>query len=208
MEQEKLNILNEQHETIGVAARSDIHAQGLWHETFHFWLLKKEHDTIYLYFQLRSPAKKNFPSLFDITAAGHLLANEQPSDGVREVEEELGLTVPFEDLAFAGVIQDEIHLPSFTDRECCHVYLYVHQEEQMNIQLQKEEVAGVYRAKLMDAQQLFTRKYENMQLDGFGVDEFGERREKSRVVCIQDFVPHEPSYYQHLFQAINQFLSQ
>lgn len=30
MEQEKLNILNEQHETIGVADRSDIHAQGLW----------------------------------------------------------------------------------------------------------------------------------------------------------------------------------
>ncbi|WP_223260763.1 NUDIX hydrolase [Bacillus sp. LNXM65] len=94
MEQEKLNILNEQHEAIGVAPRSDVHAQGLWHETFHFWLLKKELDTVYLYFQLRSPAKKDFPSLFDITAAGHLLANEQPSDGVREVEEELGLTVP------------------------------------------------------------------------------------------------------------------
>ncbi|MDG4730028.1 NUDIX domain-containing protein [Bacillus pumilus] len=208
MEQEKLNILNEQHEAIGVAPRSDVHAQGLWHETFHFWLLKKELDTVYLYFQLRSPAKKDFPSLFDITAAGHLLANEQPSDGVREVEEELGLTVPFEDLAFAGVIQDEIHLPDFTDREFCHVYLYVHQEEQMNIQLQKEEVAGLYRAKLMDAQQLFTRKCKNMQLDGFEVDESGERCEESRVVCIQDFVPHEPAYYQHLFQAINQFLLQ
>ena len=41
MEHEKLNIMNNQHETIGTAARSDIHAQGLWHETFHFWLLKK-----------------------------------------------------------------------------------------------------------------------------------------------------------------------
>ncbi|MEH7799693.1 hypothetical protein V7274_03505 [Bacillus pumilus] len=45
MEQEKLNILNKQHETIGVTTRSNVHAQGLWHETFHFWLLKKEHDT-------------------------------------------------------------------------------------------------------------------------------------------------------------------
>ncbi|MGG1962205.1 NUDIX domain-containing protein [Bacillus pumilus] len=207
MEQEKLNILNEQHETIGAAARSDIHAQGLWHETFHFWLLKKEHDIMYLYFQLRSPVKKDFHFLFDITAAGHLLANEQPFDGVREVEEELGLTVPFEDLAFAGVIQDEIHLPNFTDREFCHVYLYVHPEEQMNIQLQKEEVAGLYRAKLMDAQQLFTRKIDNMQLEGFEVDETGERRKESKVVSVQDFVPHEPAYYEHLFQAINQFLS-
>ncbi|MBB6601771.1 hypothetical protein HW432_05690 [Bacillus pumilus] len=119
MEQEKLNILNEQHETIGVADRSDIHAQGLW-----------------------------------------------------------------------------------------HVYLYVHPEEQMNIQLQKEEVAGLYRAKLMDAQQLFTRKCDNMQLEIFEVDEAGERRKESKVVCVQDFVPHEPAYYQHLFQAINQFLLQ
>ncbi len=58
MEHEKLNIMNNQHETIGTAARSDIHAEGLWHETFHFWLLKKEDDTVFLYFQLRSPAKK------------------------------------------------------------------------------------------------------------------------------------------------------
>ncbi|MER3126456.1 hypothetical protein ABQG68_13675 [Bacillus pumilus] len=49
MEHEKLRILNDQHETIGVAARSDIHAQGLWHETFHFWLLKEEQEVAGLY---------------------------------------------------------------------------------------------------------------------------------------------------------------
>lgn len=41
MEHEKLRIFNDQHETIGAAARSVVHAQGHWHETFHFWLLKK-----------------------------------------------------------------------------------------------------------------------------------------------------------------------
>lgn len=60
MEHEKLRFFNDQHETIGAAARSDVHAQGLWHETFHFWLLKKELGTVYLYFQLRSPAKRIF----------------------------------------------------------------------------------------------------------------------------------------------------
>lgn len=48
MEHEKLRIFNDQHETIGAAARSVVHAQGHWHETFHFWLLKKEHNTMYL----------------------------------------------------------------------------------------------------------------------------------------------------------------
>ncbi|MBD3860638.1 NUDIX domain-containing protein [Bacillus sp. 28A-2] len=207
MEHEKLSILNDQQETIGVAVRSDVHAQGLWHETFHFWLLKKEHGTVYLYFQLRSPAKKDFPSLLDITAAGHLLSDEQPSDGIREVEEELGLSLPFEVLTFAGVIQDEIHMPAFIDREYCHVYLYVHQEEQMNVQLQKEEVAGLYRTKCLDAQHLFTGTCERIQVEGFEVDIDGKRHEENKEVGVHDFVPHEPAYYQHLFQAINQLFS-
>ncbi|MEB2272368.1 NUDIX domain-containing protein [Bacillus safensis] len=208
MEHEKLRIFNVQHETIGAVARSDVLTQGHWHETFHFWLLKKEHGTVYLFFQLRSPAKKDFPSLFDITAAGHLLADEQPSDGLREVEEELGLSIIFEDLTFAGVIQDEIHMPSFIDREFCHVYLYMNQEEHMEIHLQKEEVAGLYRAKLLDAQQLLTGTCERIQIEGFKVDANGERREESIEVGVDDFVPHEPAYYEHLFHAINQFLSQ
>ncbi|MDR0125944.1 MULTISPECIES: NUDIX hydrolase [Bacillus] len=208
MEHEKLRILNEQHETIGVAIRSDVHAQGLWHETFHFWLLKREHGTVYLYFQLRSPAKKDFPSLLDITAAGHLLADELPSDGLREIEEELGLSIPFKDLTYTGLIQDEIHLPPFIDREFCHVYLYMDQTEHMEVHLQKEEVAGLYRAKLLDAQQLLTGTCERIQIEGFEMNTSGERREESREVHVQDFVPHEPAYYEHLFHAINQFLSQ
>ncbi|GLF88141.1 MULTISPECIES: NUDIX domain-containing protein [Bacillus] len=208
MEHEKLRIFNDQHETIGAAARSDVHAQGLWHETFHFWLLKKEHGTVYLYFQLRSPAKKDFPSLFDITAAGHLLADEQPSGGLREVEEELGLSIHFEDLTFAGVIQDEIHMPPFIDREFCHVYLYMYQEKYMEVYLQKEEVAGLYRAKLLDAQQLLTGTCERIRIEGFQVDANEERREESIEVGVHDFVQHEHAYYEHLFHAINQFLSQ
>ncbi|PCK22852.1 hydrolase [Bacillus pumilus] len=207
MEQEKLNIMNDQHVTIGTADRSDVHAQGLWHETFHFWLLKKEHDTVYLYFQLRSHTKKDFPSLLDITAAGHLLTEEQPSDGIREVEEELGLSILFEDLTFAGVIQDEILMPSFMDREFCHVYLYLNQEEHMNVHLQKEEVAGLYRTRFIDAQHLLTGQCERIQVEGFEIDASGERLEESRDVGKHDFVPHEPAYYQHLFQAINQMLS-
>ncbi|MGG0029558.1 NUDIX domain-containing protein [Bacillus safensis subsp. osmophilus] len=208
MEHEKLRIFNDQHETIGAAARSDVHAQGHWHETFHFWFLKKEHGTVHLYFQLRSPEKKDFPSLFDITAAGHLLADEQPSDGLREVEEELGLSIPFEDLTFAGVIQDEIHMPSFIDREFCHVYLYMNQEKHMEVRLQKEEVAGLYRANLLDAQQLLTGACGRIRIEGFKVNANGDRHEESIEVGVHDFVPHEPAYYVHLFHAINQFLSQ
>lgn len=99
-------------------------------------------------------------------------------------------------------------MPSFTDREFCHVYLYMDQKEHMDVHLQKEEVAGLYRARLMDAQQLLNRECEKMNIEGFEVDADGKRREEKREVHVHDFVPHEPAYYEHLFQAINQFLSQ
>ncbi|WP_342495261.1 hypothetical protein MHH29_10985 [Bacillus sp. FSL K6-0046] len=47
-----------------------------------------------------------------------------------------------------------------------------------------------------------------MNIEGFEVDADGKRREEKREVHVHDFVPHEPAYYEHLFQAINQFLSQ
>ncbi len=78
----------------------------------------------------------------------------------------------------------------------------------MDVHLQKEEVAGLYRARLMDAQQLLSRECEKMNIEGFEVDADGKRCEEKREVRVHDFVPHEPAYYEHLFQAINQFLSQ
>lgn len=99
-------------------------------------------------------------------------------------------------------------MPSFIDREFCHVYLYMNQVEHMEVHLQKEEVAGLYRAKLLDAQQLLTGTFERIRIEGFQVDANEERREKSIEVGVHDFVPHVPAYYEHLFHAINQFLIQ
>ncbi|WP_233522994.1 NUDIX domain-containing protein [Peribacillus saganii] len=59
-----------------------------------------------MYFQLRSEEKKDFPSLFDISAAGHILANETVEDGIREVKEELGIDISMNDLEYVGVIKD------------------------------------------------------------------------------------------------------
>ena len=90
MDSELLRIFNINMKHIGEATRAEVHAKGLWHETFHCWLVSKIEDQYYLYFQLRSACKKDYASQFDITAAGHLLANERAEDGIRELQEELG----------------------------------------------------------------------------------------------------------------------
>ncbi|MDX8343655.1 hypothetical protein [Rossellomorea sp. YZS02] len=62
MESERLAILNENGERLGVARRSEVHKKGYWHETFHCWLAY--YDVIkldsFIYFQLRSREKRIF----------------------------------------------------------------------------------------------------------------------------------------------------
>lgn len=122
MDSELLRIFNDEHEPIGEATREEVHAKGFWHETFHCWLVSKIEDKYYLYFQLRSAYKKDYASQFDITAAGHLLANERAQDGFRELQEELGLPLTVDDMKKIGVFETRIQQPPMIDLEFAHVY--------------------------------------------------------------------------------------
>lgn len=95
MELELLKIFGDDRNQIGVASRKDVHRLGYWHEAFHCWFVSNEKGIDYIYLQLRSNSKKDYPNLLDITAAGHLLANETVRDGVREIKEEIGNRCPF-----------------------------------------------------------------------------------------------------------------
>lgn len=89
---EKIDIFNANLEPIGSMERLKAHMTGQWHRTFHLWIATQNPVPSVLY-QLRSPTAKNFPNMLDITAAGHLHAGESVEQGVREVQEELGVTL-------------------------------------------------------------------------------------------------------------------
>jgi isopentenyldiphosphate isomerase len=73
--------------------------------------------------QRRAYDKDGFPGMLDATAAGHLTAGETIADGVREVEEELGVSWRFDELTELGVFRVEDHpTPDTTNREFQHVY--------------------------------------------------------------------------------------
>ncbi|EDL64867.1 NUDIX hydrolase [Bacillus sp. SG-1] len=108
MEKETLNIFDNEGYHIGAAARDEVHRQGHWHETFHCWFIKWENEKYFLYFQLRSMDKKDYPNLLDITAAGHILSHETFEDGIREVKEETGINVRYEELVPMGIIPYEV----------------------------------------------------------------------------------------------------
>lgn len=188
---EKIKVFDEQFQYIGIHSRDHVHSKGLWHETFHCWLI----DDDFVYIQKRSAHKKDFPSLFDITAAGHLEAHETVEDGVREIEEELGIKVAFTDLISVGIIRDIILLPHFSDYEFAHVYFYQAEFTAADFTLQEGEVESIYRIKQQDFIRLCVGEVENTIAYRLG------NQEKS-LVSLTDFVPHETIYFQTIAEKL------
>ncbi|WP_018662792.1 NUDIX hydrolase [Heyndrickxia acidiproducens] len=201
MENELLKIFDENGLVLGTATRAEAHRKGLWHETFHFWLVGCENGKRQIYFQIRSPHKKDFPNKLDITAAGHLLAHETVMDGIREVKEELGLDIPFGNLHPAGTIPNVTKMEGFIDREFCHVFFHHTTDILQEFQLQKEEVAGIVKADAEVFAAFCEGKVDAVRVKGYTIGEDGQQHLFEKNAKINDFAPHQPGYFKKVATA-------
>lgn len=208
MEAELLKIFNEQHQEIGTATREEVHRKGYWHETFHCWLTSQENGVDYIYFQIRSPQKKDYPNMIDITAAGHLLATETVQDGLRELEEEIGIAVTFDELLSLGLLKYCVTKENFIDNELAHAFLYRTEHSLEQFKLQEEEVSGIARATFESFCQLWSGagSQEDITLEGFEIDDAGNKVFFEQKVSKARFVPHEQVYYEQIIDQIQQQL--
>ena len=207
MERELLKVFDNKHNPIGVETREEIHKLGLWHETFQCWFIGKQNKKQYIYLQLRSDLKKDYPGLLDITAAGHLLENETVFDGIREVKEELGIDVLFEELYSLGVLKYSVTTGDLIDNELAHVFLYDCVLEWDQFTLQVEEVSGIVQVELTQFVRLWNSELEEIEIIGFRVEEDGARRPIHEMVGKINFVPHEQSYYEEICREMISFTS-
>ncbi|MEK4972294.1 NUDIX hydrolase [Niallia sp. FSL R7-0648] len=201
MSVEMIKIYDEQKNPLGITSRDIVHQKGYWHDTFHCWFLKNENNIDYIYFQLRSKVKNDFPNLLDITAAGHILANETVGEGIREIKEELGMDVSMEDLELIGVIKDCIITENFIDKEFGNVYMYRVNEEPV-YKLQKEEVSGIVRTKFKNFYDFVFDKRTEITVNGFIINTYDEKLEITKSVTKEDFVPHSGSYLKDVVTII------
>lgn len=200
MAEELFDIYDEQLRPLGTATRADTHANGYWHRTFHCWLTRREGNNRFVRFQLRQAGKDTNPGCYDITAAGHLTAGETVREAVRELEEELGVKAEFEQLIPLGQIREQasgdVNGVPFIDREVSDVFGLVCSVPLTELQLQPEEVAGVYEADLDELIALFEGVVD--EVTAFGVelvDETGRLVQAQRSVKANQFVPRETAYY-------------
>jgi isopentenyldiphosphate isomerase len=204
MESELLKIFNESGNEIGTASRAEVHKMGHWHETFHCWFTERIDGEDFIFLQIRSADKKDYPNLLDITAAGHILANEHSLDGLREIKEELGVELAMEELFSVGIIKDSLKSPNFHDNELCHVYLYNKHVPNEMYKLQKEEVSGIVSVRMDEFEKLWFEIVNEIKAAGFKVMENGQKEFISLEVKKENFVPHEDSYIKNVMKAMRE----
>ena len=145
---EYLDVVDENGTPTGkTVERSVAHREGFPHRTSHLWLVRKRGGRIQVLLQKRAMTK-SFPGCYDISSAGHIPAGQDyyPS-AIRELKEELGLTVKESELIPCGdmkIVWDDVFFGiPYHDRQYTKVLLLWADIEEDQLTLQKEEVDGV-----------------------------------------------------------------
>ncbi|MGH1489648.1 MAG: NUDIX hydrolase [Acidimicrobiales bacterium] len=99
---EQLDVVTPTGVHLRAAERSEVHNGGHWHQVFHCLVIRPG-TPARVVLQRRHHSKAAFPGLLDLSATGHLMAGESPADGVRELNEELGIDATAADLHPVGV---------------------------------------------------------------------------------------------------------
>ena len=198
---ELVDILDESgRPTEEILAKSEAHRLGLWHRCFHCWICGSDAAGPYLLLQRRAATKDTWPGYLDITAAGHLSAGEETLDGLREIEEELGLQVNPEKLVPLGTIRIEQQLPAGCDREFHEVFLLHDNTPPEKLRLQKEEVESVYRLDLDNVAALY-------EAGTAPAREYTQGRASATRIHLTEFVPKNEDYLAQIASAARQLLS-
>ncbi len=97
---EFIDIYDKNEKFLGFSEKQKAHQNGYWHKTVSAVIYNKKSKKVY--FQLKNPKHNNVhkEELLELTASGHLTAGETLKDVVREVKEETGLEVDYEDMNF------------------------------------------------------------------------------------------------------------
>jgi isopentenyldiphosphate isomerase len=104
--------------------RGLVHREGVWHRSFHCWIVRGGERSPELVLQRRAQSKDTHPGAWDVSAAGHYRPGEGLEGGLRELQEELGLALRSDALVWVERHREVLRYPDgLRDREYQDVYL-------------------------------------------------------------------------------------
>lgn len=131
-----------------IKERTLAHKTGVRHRTAHVWIVRRREGRIQILLQKRCKDKDSFPGCYDISSAGHIPAGmDYIPSALRELEEELGLSVSGEELIDCGLHRKFIalmfHGTPFVDNQVSRVYLLWKDVEIEDLKIQYEEIESM-----------------------------------------------------------------
>ncbi len=199
MDDELIDIYDSEMNLLGTAMKSQAHNEGLWHKAVHCWIT--DGDKVWL--QQRGKAKKVYPGLLDISAAGHLGTGETAKEaGIREIEEEFGLSVCKDDFSKLFTCRLAEDTAGVRIREFCPTYVLKSRWKLSDVIMQPEEVDGIFEAKISEMIELFGGDVDVVKIEGFLR---GNSQLVERTATAADFAPHGNNYYLKIFSTLERY---
>jgi isopentenyldiphosphate isomerase len=166
---EILDIYDDQLNKTGTKERPAVHRDGDWHRVFQCWVAYRDSaGKDYLVVQRRGPDKDIFPNYLDATAAGHYQAGETIRDGIREVHEELGIDVDFDDMIPLGIRVSMARYNGLIDHEFADVFMLIHNQDISTYAYQVEEVDGLVALPIDEALLMFDGQQDTLLAQAAG----------------------------------------
>ncbi len=133
---ELVDIVDENNKLTGqIEERWVAYEKGLWRRTVSCWIMNKKGEIL---LQKRSSTKRRNPNKWAKTG-GQVDAGENVKDAIfREVKEELGITIPKEQIKVI-----DIHKSSDKNKRFAYNFIFVVNYKINDYILQEEEVSGV-----------------------------------------------------------------
>ena len=151
--EEYFDVLNERGHYLNIKeTREKCHKEGLWHKAVAIFVLNSNDEVL---LQKRSPNKKMWPNMWDMTAGGHVFSGELGFQAViRELKEELGINLDKTDITFIGSALSTNIKGELTDNHFNEYYIAQKDIEINELILQEDEVTE---AKWMSKDEILQR---------------------------------------------------
>ncbi|WP_419743976.1 NUDIX hydrolase [Macrococcoides bohemicum] len=189
---EIINIFHSNYELKGTMERQEAHQNEEWHETFQCIFTYKDN----LILQKRSITVADYKGKFDITVGGHLLSTETVEDGVREIEEEMGLNVTFERLNFLCTIPEELTTPEMIDKEFINIYTLEILAEELKKIKHDAEVEALIKVHKKDFYNFCLN--HSKSCSGYEISD-----DEEILFTREEFLPYSSTYFECLGALLN-----
>ena len=140
--EELFDVLNEKGEyTNRIETRKKCHKEGLYHKAVVVFIINSKGQVL---LQRRSPNKRMWPNLWDVTAGGHVSSGEFGFQAIiRECKEELGIELNKNDITFIGSTKSTNIQGDIINNHFNEIYIANKEIDETKLKLQEEEVAEV-----------------------------------------------------------------